>query len=119
MFLRYQVLQAFVISSALALAVSDCVPKEEYKAMKNKYKESNKKKKKFQKKFDELKKKLDPVTPTLPCFWWNNQEWLGIASSAPVATPCGLDVCTLCGTPEEPADPDDVLPGIDGVASRS
>merc|ERR1711957_1164137 len=79
-----------------------------------KYKESNKKKKKFQKKFDELKKKLDPVTPTLPCFWWNNQEWLGIASSAPVATPCGLDVCTLCGTPEEPADPDDVLPGIDG-----
>jgi len=62
----------------------------------------------------DCKKKIDPVTPTLPCFWWNNQEWLGIASSAPVATPCGLDVCTLCGTPEEPADPDDVLPGIDG-----
>ena len=55
MFLRYQFLQAFVISSVLALTVSDCVSKEKYKAMKNKYKETNNKKKKYQKKFEELK----------------------------------------------------------------
>ena len=62
MFLRH-FLQVFVISSALALAVSgpnsDCVEKEKFKAMKEKYKASNEKKKKFQKKFKELKKKND------------------------------------------------------------
>ena len=63
MFLRNQVLQAFVISSALALAVSGrpqgcptgTVEKEKFEAMKEKYKAANKKKKKFQKKFEELK----------------------------------------------------------------
>ena len=52
--------------SALALAVSDCIPKEKIKAMKEKYKASNEKKKKFQKKFKDLKKKFDPVITTSP-----------------------------------------------------
>jgi len=52
MFLRYQVLQVFVMFSAIALAVSDCaakekfkVKKEKFKEMKEKFKETNKKKK--------------------------------------------------------------------------
>ena len=72
MFLRYY-LQVFVISSAIALADSVCLWKEEYKAMKEKYKAmkekfkaTNEKKNKFQKKFQDLKKKIDPVTTTSP-----------------------------------------------------
>ena len=41
MFLRYQVFQVFVIFSVLALAVSDSLSKEKYKAMKEKYKAMN------------------------------------------------------------------------------
>lgn len=50
---------------------------------------------------------VEPETPEEPedqCFWWNEQEWAGVASSNPAWTVCGLDVCTPCGeTPEAPA----------------
>ena len=45
---------------------------------------------------------VEPVIPVEPeteqCFWWNEQEWAGVASSNPAWTVCGLDVCTPCGT---------------------
>ena len=52
--------------SALALAVSDSVAKERYKAMRGKKKMYQGKKKMYQKKYRELKKNCVPVTTSSP-----------------------------------------------------
>jgi len=90
MFLRYQVLQVFIIFSALALAVSDSVAKERYKEMQGK-------KKMYQKKYKELKTNCVPVTTSSPTVVPNPEG--GCQGALP------LNFC-LCGFTKNDCDSD-------------